>query len=134
MLLDVAELDVLEEVLELVAVLLEETVLEMDAVVLEEALELVAVLLDEKELEVNVVVLEVREVVTAVVVVVAVLVAVIPPGGSRCRMSDREFGKAVSWLPTARPFVLERRESPRRVPVFGIDGASSVDHELVILS
>lgn len=67
--------------------------------------------------------------------VVAVTLAGTPPGGSRWKMSASEFGKPAMFVPTAKPFVLERSESPSRVPVFevGIEG-ESVDHELDTLS
>jgi len=69
-----------------------------------------------------------------VVGVVVVPLAVTPSGGSRCRTKAKLAGFPVIWVPTASPFVLERNASPFNVPKFGIDGASSVDHEFVALS
>jgi hypothetical protein len=81
----------------------------------------VELLVIELAVEEVVVVVEVVVAVVGVEVVVTVVVAVTPPGGSRC--STRAKVPAPTLVPTASPFVPERRESPNKVPALGIDGA-----------
>ena len=59
-----------------------------------------------------------------------VLDAVTPPGGSKCMISPNVVGSALTCVPTASPFVLERKASPFNAPVLGIAGLGNVLHEV----
>ena len=90
--------------------------------------ELVAdVLVEEVELLTVVVVLLVVVVVIGVVVVTIWLAE---PGGSRCSMKLRVFGIAVTPVPTANPFVLDRSDRLLSSPLLGMGGVRDVTVQL----